>query len=172
MTPPSHRPPSLWLSAALGYCLVAIALAVALALQMPWLGLRLAPGPEDAVTITHSATPTVAAGGRLLGIGAPEQPAAAPLLDAPAMAPIFPLTAEDLMEEPDMLESFARMDGFFARQSQFADVLRGPQVALWWQPRHGAPQTTLATPRERPVSSLPLLFWFQLAVSTAGCLIA
>ena len=51
MTPPSHRPPSLWLSAALGYCLAAIALAVALALHMPWLGLRLAAGPDGGVAV-------------------------------------------------------------------------------------------------------------------------
>lgn len=160
MTHPSHRPPSLWLSAALGYCLAAIALAVALALHMPWLGLRLAAGPDGGVAVERSQSAAIPAGARLLGIATPGQPMRA-------------LAAEDLMEEPDMLESFARMDGFFARQSQFAAVLRGPQVALWWQAGpDGAPQSALATPRERPVSSLPLLFWFQLAVSTAGCLIA
>lgn len=159
MMPSSHRPPSLWLSAALGYCLAAIALAVALALHMPWLGLGLAAGPDGSVTVERSQPAAIPAGAHLLGIAVPGQP-------------MLALTAEDLMEEPDMLESFARMDSFFARQSQFAAVLRGPQVMLWWQAGDGTPQNTLVTPRERPVSNLPLLFWFQLAVSTAGCLIA
>lgn len=157
--PSARRPPALWLSAALAYCLAAMALAVGLALQMPWLGLRLAPGPEEGVAVVASAIPAIPAGARLLSIAGPGREAIA-------------LTAEDVMEEPDMLDSYARYDGFFVRQDALAAVLRGPEVQLRWQSDDGGAQAAAVVPRGRPPSDLPLLFWFQLAVSTAGCLIA
>ena len=83
----------------------------------------------------------------------------------------FPLEASDLMEEPDVLPSYAQMDAFFARQQQIFDVLVQPQVTLRWQSSQIRGETVLS-PQVRPIRSLPLLFWFQLAVSITGCLIA
>lgn len=137
-----------------------MALAIGLALQMPWLGLQLVAGPNDTVMVLRSQKNSIPTEARLLSIAAPGGDALA-------------LSAEDLMEEPDLLESFARMDGFFERQRQFAGVLHGKKVTLQWQATpDDAPQTTLIKPRKRPLGDLPLLFWFQVAVSIVGCLIA
>lgn len=159
-TPSQRRPPSLWLFAALAYCLTAMALAVGLAVQTPWLGLRLAAGPGETVTVISSRIDAIPPGARLISLAAPGQSALA-------------LQAEDVMEEPDMLPTYARLDGFFARQDTVATMLHGPSVVLQWQSASDAfPQTTSVQPRQRPLNDLPLLFWFQIAVATAGCLIA
>lgn len=158
-----RQPPALGLFAALAYCLMAIALAIGMALRMPWLGLQLAAGPDGSVVVVHSQIPAVPTGARLQSVATPGQ------------APVA-LVAQDLVEEPDILDSFAHMDAFFARQSQLAAVLQGPQVVLQWLPQAAAPgavpHATIAAPRKRPMSGLPLLFWFQIAVSVTGCMIA
>ena len=154
------RPPSRWLWAALGYVLLAIALVIALALQAPWLGLQLVP-VGDGVRVQASAGPAAAV------------PVGAVLLSLRATAggAAVRLQAGDLIEEPDVLPSYAHMAAFFARQQQIAEVLAQPQVTLHWQDEQGSGETVLA-PAQRPLRALALLFWFQLAVSVAGCLIA
>ena len=69
------------------------------------------------------------------------------------------------------MATYAQIDGFFARQSQIHTLLEQPFVRLQWQ-AHGVTQETTITPQDRPISSLPLLLWFQIAVSVTGCLIA
>lgn len=167
-----RRPPSLWLFAALAYCLVAVALTVSVALQLPGLGLRLAPGPDDTVVVTASQVDAIPVRARLLSLA------------APGHAPL-PLKAEDVIEEPDMLPTYARLQAFLARQNAMAGMLQGPTVTLQWQtettaeaPSGQGPvitslgHSTTVVPHERSLSDLPLLFWFQVAVSVAGCLIA
>lgn len=153
---PAARPPSRWLWAAFGYVLLAIALALALALQAPWLGLQLAP-QGDGVRVQASAGPAAAvpAGALLLS------------LRATAGGAAVPLQAGDLIEEPDVLSSYAHIAAFFARQQQIAEVLAQPQVTLHWQDAQGQGETVL-TPAQRPLRALALLFWFQLAVSVTG----
>lgn len=154
------RPPSRWLWAAIGYVLLATALAIGLALQAPWLGLQLVP-VGNAVRVQHSAGPAAAvpAGAELLSLQATTEGAA------------VHLQAGDLIEEPDILASYAQMAAFWMRQQQIAEVLAQHQVTLLWQSDQGRDMTVLE-PAQRPLRALPLLFWFQLAVSVAGCLIA
>lgn len=165
MTSPSPvpRPPSLWLFAALAYTLAAVALAIGLAIQAPWLGLRLATD-GDLVRVESSQGPSasVPAGAALLAVqgGA-----------AAAHQATIQLKALDLIEEPDVMGSYAQIDGFFQRQQQVTTALAQPQVTLYWNAA-GAPGDTLVEPQSRPISTLPLLFWFQLVVSVTGCLIA
>ncbi|WP_028605729.1 sensor histidine kinase [Ottowia thiooxydans] len=159
-SPSTSQPPSLWLFAALAYCLVAMALAVGLSLKAPSMGLRLAAGPGDIVTIADSQIEPIPVGARLISIASPARSALA-------------LNAEDVMEEPDMLPTYDRLDTFLSRQDTMAGILTGPTVELQWQSSPKAtPQTTVIKPRQRGLSDLPLLFWFQIAVSIAGCLIA
>jgi len=165
MTPqsPVPRPPSLWLFAALAYNLAAAALAIALATHAPWLGLRLAPmEKEAAVRVEASQGPAVAVtpGALLLS-----------LRTGPSQEPVA-LQAEDLIEEPDVMATYAQIGAFFARQQRITEVLAQPQVLLRWQAADGAVQETRVEPGTRPLSALPLLFWFQLVVSVTGCLIA
>lgn len=157
---PRQSPPALWLFAALAYCLIATVMAVSVALQMPELGLKLSPGPDETVLIKASRVNGIAAGGRLISIAGPGHETIA-------------LTAEDVMEEPDMLPTYARLHQFLSRQDAIADMLKNSVVELQWQdPESPTLQTVIVVPRERSLSALPLLFWFQIAVSVAGCLIA
>lgn len=156
----SQRPPALWLSVALAFCLAGMALAIGLALQMPWLDLRLQAGADDGVIAVQSRIAAMPAGARLLSIAAPGQPAMA-------------LAAKDLLEDPGVLGTYADYESFLARQQALASVLRGPAVELRWQAGAGASvETATRTPHKRRLGDLPLLFWFQLAVSALGCLIA
>ena len=145
----AQRPPSRWLFAAFAYALFTAALTVGASLQTPWLGLTLAP-TEEKVRVVASQGPSTA---------------------VPAGAAEVPLQAEDLIEEPDVMGTYAEIDGFFARQQQIYDLLARPHVRLRWE-AGGMVSTTTVTPQDRPISALPLLFWFQLAVSVTGCLIA
>lgn len=156
----SSRPPSRWLLAAFAYTLIALAVAIALSLRTPWLGLRLVPvGEQIHVQASQGPSATVPVGSILLA------------LRATAGGQAFELQASDLMEEPDMLSSYAQMDAFFARQQQITEILIQPQITVYWQSAQANGDAVL-TPQERPIRSLPLLFWFQLAVSITGCLIA
>ncbi len=157
---PRHIPPALWLSAALAFCLAGMAVAIGLALQIPRLGLRLAAAPDGAVVVLRSQAAAVPARAQLLSIAAPGQPAIA-------------LAAGDLLEDPGVLETYAGYEDFLARQQALASVLDGPAVELRWQAgADGGVETVALRPHKRQLSDLPLPFWFQLAVSTLGCLIA
>ncbi|WP_298211758.1 ATP-binding protein [Acidovorax sp.] len=160
---PVPRPPSRWLFAAFAYTLAAVALAIGLAIQAPWLGLQLATD-GDLVRVESSQGPSasVPAGAALLAVqgGA-----------ASAHQAAIQLQAIDLIEEPDVMGTYAQIDGFFQRQQQITAVLAKPQVTLYWNAA-GVAGDTLVEPQSRPISALPMLFWFQLVVSVTGCLIA
>lgn len=150
------------LVAALVLAVLAAAAAIALATRAPWAGLTLRAQPDGAVTVEAATGPSAAlpAGARLVALGAP---GAMPLA----------LRSDDLMEEPDLLPGYQELDAFLARQSSIAALLAAPQVALHWQDGAGMPvQQSVVAPGRRPVAALPGPFWFQLAVSLAGCLLA
>lgn len=155
--------PAYWLWLAVAYNLVLMALAVAQALHTPWLGLRLQTDAQGQIRIESAQGPAagVPAGAGLLGL---------------SLAPDgveWLLQAGDLMEEPDVVADYVQMDAFFARQGQIAAILTQPAVRLHWQAEDAVkPTETVVRPEPRPLRSLPLLFWFQLLVSVAGCLIA
>jgi len=136
--------------------LAVAAVAIWLALATPWLGLTLT-GSQEGITVRAARGPSVAvpAGARLVSL-------------APGVAgPAFDLSPEDLMEEPDMVADYRQMDAFFARQARIAEILATPSVRLAW-----AGGETHVTPAARPLTALPAVFWFQLAVAMLGCLIA
>jgi signal transduction histidine kinase len=78
---------------------------------------------------------------------------------------------EDLIEEPDFLDSWTAMDGFFARQDRLAFLLRAPDAALvtGMTAAERAVHPRLAT--QRPIDSLPGIYWFQLTVGMVAALI-
>lgn len=164
---PLSKTPARWLYAVLMGALATTVVAVTLALDAPWLGLRL-EAVDGGLRVASARGPSaeVPKGAQLLSIGIPGQ------------EPIR-LRSDDIMEEPDIVDDYLQMDAFFARQGQIAAVLAEPQVVLEILPptraQQAAPPTsTLLTlqPGERPLSSLPLLFWFQVAISLAACMIA
>jgi signal transduction histidine kinase len=150
------------LSLALFLCLLLGSLAVGLALRGPWLGLQLLGQDDGSVLVVHASGPSQ------------EIPVNAKLVFLANEQTQLALTANDLIEEPDVFDLYLEMDAFFKRQSELNGLLRGTEVTLGWRLGAGAEalHTTLLRPVERPLQSLPLLFWFQLAVSSLGFLIA
>ncbi|MDO9190038.1 MAG: hypothetical protein Q7U24_09210, partial [Sulfurimicrobium sp.] len=78
----------------------------------------------------------------------------------------------DLIEEPDFFDTYPLMADFFSKQSALHAVLRSPQVMLIWTDQNGIESKTLIKPRDRPLASMPGVFWFQLIVGFSGLLIA
>lgn len=155
--------PARVLFAALLICVSAAALTVWAALQMPWLGVQLAPTPAGGVTVAQ-----VTAGGPAARLPAATLLTAVSRTDSTGR---LALEATDLIEEPDFFDEFVQMNAFFARQALLADLLTAPLVL------HGttASGNTIAVPvvpADRPLSSLPVPFWFQIIVSCAGFLLA
>jgi signal transduction histidine kinase len=164
---PLSKTPARWLYAVLIGVLMTTVIAVTLALDAPWLGLRL-EARDGGLRVESARGPSaqVPRGAQLLSVGVPGQ------------EPIV-LRPDDIMEEPDVVDDYVQMDAFFDRQGRIAAVLAQPLVVLEILPPSRAPQAVPATsslitiePGDRPLSSLPLLFWFQVAISIAACMIA
>ncbi|MFP2911071.1 hypothetical protein ACLESD_39765, partial [Pyxidicoccus sp. 3LFB2] len=133
--------------------------AVHFALRAPVLGLRLAADPVEGLRVLE-----VAPDSPNQGQVAPGDVLRAALTPTGTMA----LDADLLVEEPDQLGTWARYDGFMARQSALAGLLaKGPlEVEL-----AGGGRRTL-THRPRHFADLPFLFWWQVAVGAMGFLLA
>jgi signal transduction histidine kinase len=155
--------PKRWLLLALVYNLLAIAGTIGVAIQQPWLGLELRAAGGGSVQIVSSQGPSasVPKGAQLLAIADTHGSAA------------IPVQPQDLMEEPDVVARYPDLEAFFAQQQRLSIVLAQPQFTLQWQEAEGNEiRETLVIPIPRPLFSLPALFWFQLAISVTGCLIA
>ena len=75
---------------------------------------------------------------------------------------LIELRPDDLLEEPDVAESFEALGLFLDRQDLLHDALTGDTVTL----ETGTDQRThvTVTPADRrPVGSLPPVFWVQIA---------
>lgn len=89
-------------------------------------------------------------------------------LGSPGEAPV-PLLATDLIEEPDYFDTYPEMAAFFARQSELADLLRGPTELHWSSGT--ARGSAVFAPTGRAPAELPMVYWFQLAYGSLSCLI-
>jgi signal transduction histidine kinase len=141
--------------------LAAAALATRLVLSVPWLGVELRASEAGGIVLVAGEGPAarVPAGVALRGLG------------PTSGGPVVPLQADDLMEEPDIVDSYARLDAFFQRQDRLAALLAAP-VRLDWQARDGTTGSTRVEPARRPLASLPATFWFQVFVGVTGSLLA
>lgn len=130
-------------------------LALWLATSQPWMGLVLEGGDDGLVVLReverNDLSETVAAGMRVAAVGG------------------LPLRAQDLIEEPDTLASYAAVNAFRARQAELAAVLQQPRVTLAVSLKDGSGgEIELAPYAGRPAWSLPFEFWLQLMVGGAG----
>lgn len=155
--------PSVRLLFAVIVCLVSAVLCTWIVRQPPWLGLtfeRTAAGVSMRIADVGSSrlAAGVAAGDSLIAIAAP---------GGPAMS----IGADDLLEEPDFLDTWAQEDTFYARQTAISQLLEAPSVALTLRDPRGGVRTLVVTPSRRPISSLPLIFWLQLLFGAAGLII-
>lgn len=144
-------------------CVVAITLVLWAVLRQPGLGVTLA-ADAAANRVTIAAVDTL---GPARGLAVPATLAAIGATPAPSDA--MTLEAGDLIEEPDMLESYRGIDRFMARQSKLAALLQAPRVTLHLA-TPGGPAIRTVTPATRDLRNLPLAFWVQL-VTGAGTLL-
>ena len=138
--------------------LLAAALVLVAALNQPWLGIGLsADAPSGLVMIE-----TVASHGPAAGALQPGMPLAA--------VGGIGLEAGDLVEEPDVAESYAALQRFFGRQADLYAALAGASVTI--ETGGTAPlriKVTAAT--GRPLSSLPPAFWVQIVTGLVSVIV-
>lgn len=136
-------------------CAAALVFAVIrVVTDQPWLGLRLEP--DQAAGAVHIVDvdprgPAVAMqlGQTLISVGG------------------IVLEPDDLVEEPDTLNTYVGYERVLARQGQLRERLLGPSVTL---ASTGESATITPAPR-RPITSLPLAFWTQIFAGVSGFLI-
>lgn len=129
------------------------------ALRTPWLGLTLAAdGGEIRIQRTTGPAAQVPAPARLVAVGSPHG----------ALEPVF---GGDLLEDPSMLASYAAQNAFLARQGLLAPLLAGNAVQLQIEDPTGLRTYVVEPAAARPVASLPVMFWVQLAAGLSGLLI-
>jgi signal transduction histidine kinase len=148
--------------AALAFGLVLAAASTFFLLSQPWLGVVLKPDlPGSSVYLASAAAEGPArafppgvvkairgAGGKTLAI-----------------------EAEDLVEEPDFFDSYARLANFLARQTAIHAVLKEGAVQLEIENGGEQPWTEAVEPGRRPVTDLPAGFWVQIMVGLASFII-
>lgn len=155
---------ALWLphriiQSAMLVCALAIALTLWMTLRQPWLGLNLSPSPDTQSIRLVSTDPS----GPGRSITAPAQ--------LVAVGPMI-LEPNDLVEEPDMIESYEKTAHFMQRQTMLANLLRQPDVTLRYRNEASGDteKTVTVNPGRRPITDLPAAFWVQL-VTGAGTLL-
>jgi signal transduction histidine kinase len=152
------------LMAALLLTLAGVTASLSLALHQPWLGLTLSPqgdpsSPGILVTDVARSGPAAAVrpGSRLLSIGTGDQRVT--------------LNASDLIEEPDFFDTYAQVEAFFQRQTHIAELQARPLLLRWRDPAGQIIEQHIQPSSGRPLSSLPLVFWFQLLCGSVALLV-
>jgi two-component system, NarL family, sensor histidine kinase DevS len=147
-------------------CLLLATLATWCSVQAPWLGLSLRPSADNSrITITGASGPSAQLA------GAVQRQVDLELREITSDTASVALRPADLLEEPDYLDEYAEMRQFFQRQTQIVQVLRGTNVALSVRSDGDIMRYAIVT-GQRPLTSLPATFWFQLAAGSVGFLLA
>ena len=156
--------PSARLLGAVALCLVSAVVCTVTVLSPPWLGM----------TFEHtSAGATLQLANVELAERTPGAPQAGDSLMALAASGgnTTWMDAGDLLEEPDFLDTWAQEDAFYGRQTALTDILHSPAVFVTLKDKSNTVRTVTVTPRKRPLSSLPLVYWLQLCFGAAGLII-
>jgi len=149
------------LSAAIIIGLVLALMMVSAAVNAPWLGLKLSSQPELDLIWIDDIDPD----GPARNI--PRRGVLVALTGANGAR--VDLAATDLVDEPDVFETYAQMRAFFSRQSEIESILRQSQVEIGVLADDGTQSRTPVTLyQQRPLGDLPAAFWVQLAVGLAG----
>jgi len=142
----------LWLG-----CLAVCAATAWLALQQPWLGIKLA-AVDDKVRVVEDVMRQIPPGAEVLRLKA-----------AGTTIELFPL---DLTENLDSFSSYAEKDTFFAKQSALDAMLHSNTVDVAWIAASGEEHITTISPSPRTLASLSAMFWFTLFVVSTAFLIS
>lgn len=130
---------------------------VYVAMNQPWLGLRLeagiGPGAVRILDVAEGSPATTIRPGQILySVGG------------------LSLESNDLVEEPDTLGLYATYEQVLARQGRLRELLLGPTVTLGLG-LDGTILETVTPAPQRPFTSLPLAFWAQMFAGIAGFVI-
>lgn len=115
----------------------------------------------DKVFIASSQQPQIPLGAELISIGSNGKQS-------------VHITANDFIEDPHYLPSYADMQAMFAKQSQLHTLLTQQdqlQLGLRLKPGQAVSYYPVEIAKTRSLSSMPAVFWFQLAVSSIGFLL-
>ncbi|MFC3052751.1 sensor histidine kinase [Kordiimonas pumila] len=96
-------------------------------------------------------------------------------IDVPAILKAvngFPLTATDIVEEPDLLNDNKTVRAFLERQTALWSHLQSKTVILTLGYGDEQERTVAIVPTSRPAASLPAVFWVQILVGAASFLIS
>jgi signal transduction histidine kinase len=155
--------PSARLLLAVALCLTSAVLCTVLVRQPAWLGLTFEHTAAGTTLRLAEVSPAAAA----LGIHTGDSLVAVAAPGAASLA----LETRDLLEEPDFLDTWVEEDAFYGRQTALATILESPLVTLVLRDKLGNTHQVTVTPRQRPLDSLPLIFWLQLLFGAAGLII-
>lgn len=84
----------------------------------------------------------------------------------------FRLEPDDVIEEPDMLPGYDRLDRFFRRQGEIAGLLARPRIAAVLSQEEGLRLLPVKVGSSRPAATLPAVFWVQLGAGFLTATIA
>lgn len=136
--------------------LVLATLVIWLSIARPWYGMTL---------VNHNNKV------QLLALDNASAPALLLPLDLLAVGDLD-LTATDLMEEPDLLDSYTAMNNFRTRQQRLTKLMQDSQLQLTLADSKGVQHAlSLHAMPSRPLSSLPFTFWVQLVTGIGGFII-
>ncbi|MEY1557917.1 sensor histidine kinase [Yoonia sp. R2331] len=130
--------------------------ALLVAINQPWMGIKLAPIPEQSLVWVEK----VDANGP-----------AAEVSTATSLIAIngIELVPSDLIEEPDQFQTYEDYKAFMVKQQKLFEALNSGTVNLVLEGEAG---TQALVPRTtRPVSSLPTVFWIQIVTGFASAFI-
>ncbi|QQR37302.1 ATPase [Devosia oryziradicis] len=157
---PSSATPNLLLATVTLLCVVVVVVVIAVATVMPRLGLTLVSGIDGQGVYVLRTDPSsrlhapVERFSELLAVGDIE------------------VTPQDLIPEPDSLETYAQYEVFLARQTALFEQLAQDNVTLRLRGPLNTFTTVVAHPEGSPLWRLPDGFWVQLLTGVAGTLIA
>nr|WP_295884016.1 ATP-binding protein [uncultured Devosia sp.] len=152
--------PNLLLAMVTLLCVIVVVVVVALASVMPRLGLVLVPGIENQGVYVLRADPA-----------SRFDASVEPFSELIAIGDIA-VTPDDLIPEPDSIETYPQYEAFLARQTALFEQLSRDDVALQLRSPPNEFVTIVAHPDGHPLWRLPDGFWVQLLTGIAGTLIA
>ncbi|MGE0079848.1 MAG: sensor histidine kinase [Thiohalomonadaceae bacterium] len=127
--------------------LACVAFLVSACLRVPWFGLTLAADTQGRVVVAS-------ADGPAHGLVRPGDRLAVLEIEHKRIVP----DSLTLLEQPNSLKRYADYHAFLEQQSTLAKALIAGELTLWFEDGRGA----YIRAERRPLSSVPMLFWFQL----------
>lgn len=152
--------PNVLLSVAVAISLTLALVAVGVAMSQRWLGLDMVGWAEADVAWIRNVAPE--------GPAAGVAPSSALVTITGADGTAISMSAQDLIEEPDTLPTYAAMRDFFDRQDRIAQMLDAGPVALTTEHLGMPRQDQVRAASQRPLGDLPVAFWMQIAVGLGG----